>query len=374
MNEKLKKRIEIQKKAVKEIASSNFRGIVDVAPRVGKSKIGIDAMKELKKNKNKKVLITAPFNPILESWQGEFRKWEFDFHGDIINQRSLDKVNMSDYALIISDEIHTLSEYQRHLLKGKKVLGFSGSISKKTKKILEEELFIRPIYTYTIAQAIKDKIISDYQIKVISCNLDTKQKYIEVNTKKSKFKTTEWNNYQYLDSQFNKFKAMAWSNPRLNNVKMQMASKRADFIYNSRTKLEACKRLVESMDERCLVFTARTNVADSFGINSYHSKSTTDTLSMLCNKDIDKLAVCEMTSMGVTVPDLKVGILHQLKSSEENAIQKILRMCNWEDGEIAKIYIFQYANTQDEVWVNKALEPFDQSKIDYISLNKFEYA
>ena len=49
-------------------------------------------------------------------------------------------------------------------------------------------------------------------------------------------------------------------------------------------------------------------------------------------------------------------------------------MCNWEDGETAKIYIFQYINTQDEVWVQKALEPFDKNKIDYINLNKFEYA
>jgi superfamily II DNA or RNA helicase len=365
------KRNEIQRKAVNQIIKNKFQGIVDVAPRVGKSKIAIDAMKKLK---NKKVLLIAPFNPILDSWREEFKKWKLNFTGNIINQRSLDKVNISDYDLIISDEIHTLSDNQRSIIKDKQILGFSGSISKKTKQILEEELSIKPIYTYSVDQAIKDNIISDYEIKVISCNLDTRDKYIDVATKNSKFKTTEWNNYQYLNSQFNKFKALSWKNPRLNPVKMQMASKRADFIYTSKTKLEACKKLIHSIDERCLVFTARTGVADSFDINSYHSKSTTDTLTQLCEKQINKLAVCEMTSMGITIPDLKIGIFHQLKSSEENAIQKILRMCNWEDGETAKIYIFQYVNTQDEVWVSKALEPFNKEKIDYISLNKFNYA
>tara|TARA_Y100000590_G_scaffold427568_1_gene537874 strand:- start:2126 stop:3229 length:1104 start_codon:yes stop_codon:yes gene_type:complete len=366
------KRDEIQEKALNAIVKNNFKGIVDVAPRVGKSKIAIDAIK-LKGNK-KKVLIIAPFNPILETWQSEFSKWGLKFYGDLINQRSLDKVTLSEYDLIIADEIHTLSEYQRFLLKDKKVLGFSGSISNKTKKILSEELTIKPIFSYKVEDAIKDGIISDYEIKVISCNLDTKDKYIQVSNKKANFKTTEWNNYQFLDSQFIKFKKMSWGNPRLNPIKMQMASKRADFLYTSKTKLEACRRFVDSLDERCLIFTARTDVADNMGVYSYHSKSGKNNLNEFCEENIDKLAVCEMTSMGITIPNLKIGIFHQLKSSEEGAIQKILRMCNWEDGETAKIYIFQYTNTQDEIWVQKALEPFDKSKIDYISLNKFEYA
>jgi hypothetical protein len=70
--------------------------------------------------------------------------------------------------------------------------------------------------------------------------------------------------------------------------------------------------------------------------------------------------------MGITIPDLKLGIFHQLNSSEESQIQKSLRMLNLDGSRIGEIYIFCYANTQDEAWVVKALQPFDNSKIQWI--------
>ena len=78
-----------------------------------------------------------------------------------------------------------------------------------------------------------------------------------------------------------------------------------------------------------------------------------------------------MSSMGITIPNLKVGVFHQMRSSEESAIQKVLRMCNWEDGETAQIYIFMYENTQDEYWVYKAIEPFSKDKTNFLTLKQF---
>ena len=102
-------RNKIQSDAVKSIIDNNYQGIIDVAPRVGKSKIAIDSIKKLKKQK---ILITAPYNSILDSWQEEFRKWKVakTKRPEVINQRSLEKVDISKYDLIISDEIHTLSD------------------------------------------------------------------------------------------------------------------------------------------------------------------------------------------------------------------------------------------------------------------------
>jgi hypothetical protein len=75
-----------------------------------------------------------------------------------------------------------------------------------------------------------------------------------------------------------------------------------------------------------------------------------------------------MTNMGITFPNLKVGIFHQMKSSEESAIQKVMRMCNMEDDAIAQIFITYYANTVDEEWIKKALEGLDPDKIKILSL------
>ena len=73
----------------------------------------------------------------------------------------------------------------------------------------------------------------------------------------------------------------------------------------------------------------------------------------------------------VTIPNLKIGVFHQIQSSEETAIQKVLRLCNLEQvDEVAKIYIFYYNNTVDEQWVEKAIQGFNPSKIKYIHQNE----
>ena len=74
-----------------------------------------------------------------------------------------------------------------------------------------------------------------------------------------------------------------------------------------------------------------------------------------------------MTNMGITIPNLKVGIFHQMKSSEESAIQKVMRMCNVEQDEIAEIYITYFINTIDEEWVKKALSGLNPEKIIYVN-------
>lgn len=365
----------IQAQATKAIIDANHNGIIHISPRVGKSKIVCDAIRGALKSKWK-ILITVPFNSIIDSWNTEFTKWKItkpqQKYIKVINQRNLSKETLTDYDIIICDEIHTLSNAQLSLLKdvrknymnsGINILGVSGSISTETEKILKKELNIIPIYTYSIEDAIKDKIVANYEIILVPIQLDSKNKYIEAGTKDKKFMTTEAANYQYLTAHFEKMKRAAWSNKSLEVVKMQAASKRANFIYNCNSKVDAVKKIIDKY-ERCLIFTARTEIADTLSDgNGYHSKSSSDVLDKFMSGDINKLGVCEMTNMGITFPNLKVGIFHQMKSNDESAIQKVMRMCNLEGDETARIYITYYTNTVDEQWITKALEGFDNTKI-----------
>jgi len=311
-------RNKVQKEATQAIIQNKFNGIIYVSPRVGKSKIVVDAIKKLK---SKKILITAPYNTILDSWTTEFEKWDVStINITLINQRSLSKVNIEEYHYIICDEVHTLSEAQTEILKdASHILGLTGSLSRDSMKYLNQELNLKPIYTFSVEEAIEAGIVADYMIYLIPVTLDNKDKYIEAGTAKQKFMTTEYANYQYLTSQFDKFKRMAWNNKKFDAVKMQFASKRASMLYNAKSKIAAAKKVIEK-HERCLIFTARTEVADSFA-KSYHSKSTEDTLEQFKNGEIDKLAVCEMTNMGITIPNLKVGIFLSLMEINQEIVK-----------------------------------------------------
>jgi superfamily II DNA or RNA helicase len=358
------KRKKLQSDATLAILDNSFTGIICIAPRVGKSKIICDAIKPMK---TKKFLITAPYNTILESWKKEFEKWRMNPKNiTLINQRSLSKEDLSKYDVIICDEVHTLSDAQMLLLKDFKgrLLGASGSISKETEKTLKLELGLQKIFEFTIEQAIEMGIVADYEIILVPVTLDATNKYIEAGSKDAKFLTTEYANYQYHTTQFEKFKKMAWNNKKFEFVKMAEASRRAELIYKSRTKIERVKKLIKDQ-ERCLIFTARTEVADEFA-TGYHSKANPNILTQFMDGELNKLAVCEMTNMGVTFPNLKTGIFHQMRSGEESAIQKVMRMCNVEEDEKATLYIVYYANTVDEEWTKKALIGLNPDKIKII--------
>ena len=358
------KRKKLQSEATLAILDNSFNGIICIAPRVGKSKIICDAIKPMK---TKKFLITAPYNTILESWKTEFAKWRMNPKNiTLVNQRSLSKEDLSKYDVIICDEVHTLSDNQILFLKDfkGKLLGASGSISKDTEKTLKSELSIQKIFEFTIEQAIEMGIVADYEIFLVPVTLNATDKYIEAGSKDAKFMTTEYANYQYHTAQFEKFKKMSWNNKKFEFVKMAAASKRADLIYKSKTKIEKVKKLIKD-HERCLIFTTRTEVADEFA-TGYHSKADPNILTQFMEGEINKLAVCEMTNMGVTFPNLKTGIFHQMRSGEESAIQKVMRMCNVEEDEKATIYIVYYANTVDEEWTKKALIGLNPDKIKII--------
>lgn len=357
----------VQNNAVNAIIKHSYAGIVYVSPRVGKSKIVCDILK-MPAFKKSKILITAPYNTILDSWTSEFEKWKVNTKNiTLINQRSLSKVKLTDYKHIICDEIHTLSDNQIVELQktDAPILGLTGSLSKESKKLLKDELYVEPIFTYSVEDAINDGIVADYKVYLIGVPLDNKDKYIEAGTKDSKFMTTEYANYQYLTAQFEKFKKMSWNNKKFDAVKMQYASKRASMLYTAKSKITVTKKIIAAHN-RCLIFTARTETADDFA-TSYHSKSKEDYLEQFKDGTINKLAVCEMTNMGITIPNLKVGIFHQMKSSEESAIQKVMRMCNVEQDEIAEIYITYFINTIDEEWVKKALSGLNPEKIIYVN-------
>lgn len=280
----------------------------------------------------------------------------------VINNRSLHK---HEASLLIADEIHSLSEKQlKELKRFKHVIGLTGSLgADMEQKLAKAGLKVK--FKYSFEEAIKDKIIADYQINIVSSTLDNSDKYIEGGTKNKKFYTTEQAQYNYLDKQFNRFKYLSWEDPKYHNVKMMFAQKRMNLLATCNTKFNLAKKVIDTID-RALIFTVKTDIADKLGEKAYHSKSKGNELSLFSKEKIDKLAVCNMVEMGITVPNLKTAVFHHLQSSEERAIQRVLRTMNLQEDKVAEIWIMSVLGTKDEEWTNKALQQFDDSKITYI--------
>jgi len=281
----------VQSTATESIIANKFKGIIEVAPRVGKSKIVIDALNTVEANL--KVLITAPRKEIFESWKKEFEIWGLreNISVDFLWSNSLKK-NKTAYNLIICDEVHAYNLNVLSLLtleqaKGTRILSITGTLDGNTQYLLE-----LAAYTY-------------------------------------------WNDaYQKAKAR------QQWSSLRF------LMSKRLDVIYNSKTKLEATKKIL-SLQDRAISFSGRQEIADQLGDESFHSKADKTALDRFKAGKINKLSVVSMVSMGVTITDLKVAVFNQLKSEENLAIQQAMRVMNMEGGKKATIYIVYLKGTQD---------------------------
>ncbi|NJL78564.1 MAG: hypothetical protein HC917_06395 [Richelia sp. SM2_1_7] len=347
------------------IRSNNNNGLIDVACRVGKSKIVLDALYE-------PLIIIAPYSNILESWKKEFDKWRYDYPVITSTFASIKNLESANYTLII-DEIQQLSEAQINKLKTlkfKRILGLSGTLSPTTKIELRKHLGLSTLIKYDIDEAIRDSIINDYKIILHPLSLDNKSKYIRAGNDKNRFFSTEYNDYSYKTKIFNKAafnanNAEPKDKERLHRFKMMCAKNRASGLYTYESKLRKVEEFRRNKNNYILYTTLKDNT-EYFG-NPYHTSSE-DNLTKFINKELSYVSVIHMASMGISIPHCNTIIFHQIQSNPEIAVQKAMRACMLEGKtEEADIHIFYYKDTQDEVWVNKALEGFNQDKLIWVS-------
>lgn len=355
-------RQQVQLDAVNAIITEGHKGIVDVSPRVGKSKILIDSVRH---TPLWKIAICSPYKSIAESWDREFEKWNLGYEVMNICTRSISKIP-AGLDLLVVDEIQTLSDNQMHWISRKnpqRILGLTGTLSPETKWELRGRLGIAPIFTYTIEQAIRDGVISNFEVVLVGCSLDMADRCHASGTKKRPTVTTERGHYDFLTAQFEKFRRLSYTDASFVSIKDLYARQRMHFIYSAPHKVEVARQLVDGTD-RCIVFAGRKEVADGLCTHTYHTGNKKENnLEKFIDGEIDKLGVINMVNMGVTIPSLKRAIIHQMISSSEMSLQKVLRICNLEDDSIAKIYVAYYKDTVDYKWTMDAFAGVDESRI-----------
>jgi superfamily II DNA or RNA helicase len=341
--------------------SKGVSGLYAIAPRSGKSQL---ALKIASKIKAKKILVVYPDNKIKLSWQEDIKKLKFKENITFTTYLSLHK-HIDKYDLVCLDEIHATSEAQRleiqKLLKINKIwIGLSGSLSKTTVKELNEYFPAKVIIEYSIEQAIKDGLIANYEIHVVSCELDDN---VKTANSKGKLLTEKkkCDNYGYVIE----------SLKRQGKSTMLLALARMRIIQNSLGKINKTKELLKKFkNERILIFTGLTKTANILGEFVHHSKNENEKEFIKFSKGISKfnhMAVCRIGQSGVNFFNLDRIVLNYFSSNQEDTLQKICRCLLLEENpdKTSKIYIVCSTEDFERNWLRKALQMFDQNKIYY---------
>lgn len=342
-------------------------GILNLCPRFGKIYTTINILQQMKDNIN--ILIAYPDVKIKDSWEEDFETRGYKNPNiTYTTHLSLHKHTIKNYDMLIVDEIHLLSDAQLDackevMMNTKAVLGLTGTLSTWTESEIEQRLQLPVIAHYPIEQAIQEGVIVDYQITVLKVPLDNhviQEIKGKARTEKKHYDATSWV-IDKLDKE--------------GKNTMMLRLKRMRIIQNSIAKLALTRQLLQKYDkERILVFCGTTDMADSLGIHSHHSKSTDkDTFRRFAEGEGNHMAVVKIGNTGVTYKPLNKVILNYFDSNAENLAQKVNRCMAMEynnPNKKADIYIISTNEPVEEKWLNKALEFFDKEKIRVVDVKR----
>ena len=352
-------RQEIQFEAL-AATDSKQRSSICLGTGVGKTLVGLNYI-EKNSTPLMKILVVAPKKAIFQSWKDDAEKFDMQHLLDRIvfsTYLSLNKKDPKDFDIVCLDECHSLLDSHRgflQLYKGK-VLGLSGTPPryKDSEKGRLVQEFCPVVYTFKADQAIENGILNDYQIVVHQINLSTEKDYF-VKMSNKQFMTDEDSNYVYWSRRID----VGSGNMHMLRV-MRM---KAMMEYPSKEKY--AKKLMDSIDNKCILFANTQAQADKLCSYSYHSnnKDSEENLQMFKDGKITKLSTVLQLNEGVNIPNLKQGIIMHAYGNERKASQRIGRLLRLNPDDKAIVHILCYVGTVDEKWVTDALEGFDQSKV-----------
>lgn len=367
------KREQIQEEAF-FAAVKNQRCTLAVSMGVGKTYVGLKFLEYLYNTAEAdKIMVVAPKLSIFQTWIDESLK-----HG--VDPNLMSKIKFTtylslpkqdtDYDVVILDECHNLLQTHVGWLSqhGGRILGLTGTPPRYENSIKGQIVkhYCPVKYSYITNDAVDDKILNDYSIVVHMMKLN-EANTIPVDTKKAKFYTSEVKNYQYWTQRIEN--AMSPKDKQICSV-MRMR-----VLMNFKTKELYTKRLLQTTTDKCIVFCNTQDQADAMCKHSYHTgnPNSLDNITAFKEGSIKQMSCVLQLNEGVTIPNLKAGIILHAYGNERKSNQRIGRLLRLNPDETAQIHILCYKDTVDEKWVESALQDLDQDKISYVHAYQKSY-
>lgn len=377
----------VQLEACRAVIANGGRGIVAMATGAGKSKVGIMLAEHYMKNtslKTGKIGLLVPTQKLRdENWKEEFYHWDKAELWEKVDRNcyaSASKVSDRIYPIAILDEGHNITELSSSFFDNNEVENVviltATPPESEDKKILLSERNLRVVYHLSLENAIKLGFVAPYDITVIKVPLNEVDKNVKAGSKTRPFMTTEKASYSYLDTEI-KFLSENYMQLGMadRNKKRFLELTRMNLIYKLKSKTEAAKYLIENVipkEDRFLTFCGSKEQADSLGEHRFHSSSGSKSYNLFKEGKINELHCVKAINEGHNLPNVDCGIIVQINSKQKDILQRIGRLIRFRPGHKAKVFIIVSEGTQDEVWLNSALEGTNQERVSYYGFEEYK--
>ena len=368
-----KTRDQIQKEAL-QIALKNDRCTLAISMGVGKTLIGLKHMAQIY-TPGSKFLVVAPKLSIHQSWKDDAEKFNLDWlieHVTFTTYLSLTKQESNIFKHIYLDECHSLKYNHDFFLMSQQkagILGLTGTppVRNGSEKYEMINKFCPVMYTFGVDDATENNILNDYQIVIHTMGLSSENNpWVNMKNGNS-FRTSEVSQYNFWSER------VASAGP--GQAKAIASVQRMKAMMSFETKERYAAALANQITNKCIIFANTKDQADKLCRDSYHSGNpdSEDNLEMFKNGNISRLSCVLQLSEGVTIPNLKSGIILHAYGNETKSAQRIGRLLRLNPNDKSTCHILAYQDTVDMMWIRKALKSFDSSKIKYYDHLNFTY-
>jgi superfamily II DNA or RNA helicase len=375
-----KKREEIQTNALNSWVKADKKGTLEIITGLGKTIIALRAIMTMPKGSV--VLWLAETNQRWKDVENDIQQFK-QFYGidvyehvdriEMFCYQSAYKFREKEYDIVIADEIHdglTL-EYSKFFIynKYKALIGLSATINRATiykdennEEITKGEIIdaVAPVcFKYNVSKGQEEGTARKLIIHVINHGLDSVNRNLIAGTKAKPFLTTEKAGYDYWD---NEFKKSLFLPSHIKEFKIRTTSSaRARILYNLPSKIESCKKLLEVLKGKTIVFGNSIDALESVTPNVISSKKTDlQNSSIRESFDTDKINIIgsfKMLKQGANLKKLNNAIIMSYYSVEKDITQMVGRLRK--DGDkLGHVFIYVTAGTVEIKWFSKMMSQF----------------
>jgi superfamily II DNA or RNA helicase len=377
-----KVREKVQEEAKQAIIKNGGTGMIAMATGSGKSRVAVELAKHYcEDTRHYDTALIVPTEKLRdENWFEEFTKWKAEKlwpETTRLCYASGSKITDKHFELAILDEGHNITELSSEFFINNEVenivLLTATPPEDIVKKKILSDLNIKLVYELTLDQAVRLGFVAPYKITVVTVPLDNVTRNIPGGTKANPFMTTEAASYSYWNKRVQS--AMFDQTPQ-GKAKLKFAILgRMQFIYKIPSKTQVIKFLLDKVipkDDRTIIFCGNIEQAEEVCPTFYHSKSSNSAYDAFKAEQINRLSCVKAVNEGHNFPGVDSGIIGQLNSKEKDLVQRIGRLIRFRPGHKAHLYIVVSESTQDEKWLENAIENLNQSKIEYVRFTNFK--
>jgi superfamily II DNA or RNA helicase len=360
---------------------SRNRGIIEVVTGGGKTRFALAATSRWLRNRSSdySVIILVPTTALQDQWYvnltsdlgvdvADICLWPERqdatrrFHIMVINtaRSRAEQVSAAhDEVLLIADECHRYAseENSRGLsIKTTASLGLTATADREHDDGLERVLIpnLGPIiYRYTLAQARKDGVVSDFSLANV----------------RVPFTEDERSQYERLSKSLR----IALSAGDEDRAK-QIAMRRASVSKNAISRVPMTVALLETLrGKKVIVFHEDIAMADLIGsilherghrVSVFHSKigkdMRRDNLRMFKAGQSDVLVCCRALDEGIDIPEAECAILAASTSSHRQRVQRLGRVLRTHEGKATALVYTVYVSDQEQDRLRKETESLEE--------------